>query len=116
MEYMISKTDGMYTMRDGLKLYLKRNLLDDLVASAVVPLPFVYIGWRLIPQLVFLPESVVSLLNIPLEPTGIMVSAFGAVGAYAVIAAAFLVFRIVSGIRAIDVWRVVWLSDIQYVG
>ena len=116
MEYMITKTEGKYTLGEGISIYFPRYLRSDIAASLVIPLPLMVTDIFVLPFLDFLPEGLLSLIYMPFEPTRIICEAFGLVFGYLFMAVLFFVSRMLSGIRALDIWRVLWLSDIQYVG
>ena len=48
-ERIISLTDGLYTVGEGEKIYLRELYLSDLFASAVAPLPIYITVWLLPP-------------------------------------------------------------------
>ncbi len=116
MEYMITKTEGKYALGEGMLIYFPRYIYPDILAALVIPLPLLLLDIFALPFLDFLPEGLQSLINMPFEPTRIICEAFGIPLGYLFMAALFFAARILSGIRAIDIWRVLWLSDIQYVG
>ena len=117
MEYMISKTDGLYTLAEGARMYYSRYFYADIFASLLIPLPILLLDTLVMPHLVgFLPDGAVSLISIPLEPTRAFSYSVGTIPAYILMAVCFLVSRLASGFRCIDVWRAIWLSDIEYVG
>lgn len=116
MEYMITKTEGKYTLGEGVSIYFTRYFYPDVLAAAVIPLPLLLIDIFALPFLGFLPEGLLSLINMPFEPTRIVCEAFGIVFGYLFMAVLFFLSRLLAGLRALDIWRVLWLSDIQYVG
>ena len=115
MEYMITETEGLYTLSDGAKIYYSRYLWIDVYAALLIPLPLMVFD-AFLPIFSFLPEGALSLIQIPLEPTRALVDNLGAVFAYLVMAVTFCVARLLSGLRCIDFWRALWLSDIEYLG
>ncbi len=116
MEYMIRKTDGMYSIREGCNIYYPRYFLNDIALSCTVPLPLFLIDALLLPTLTFLPEGVNSLLSFVFLPSRAFSAGFGVIGGCMLTAFFFFVFRILSGVRAIDVYRALWLSEIEYMG
>ena len=115
MEYMITKTEGLYTLSEGLNIYYSKYFRADVVAACLIPLPLMIFD-ALLPLFAFLPEGVVSLMQIPLEPTRAFTGTLGVIPAYLIMSFTFVVSRLVSGIRCIDLWRALWLSDIEFLG
>lgn len=103
-EYIVSKTDGKYTMREGLGLYYDEFLITDLIASTVVISVFV-LGAYFIPEkwmdrglyLIFKPGMELMKYCHPV---------------FAVIIASTVSFttRILSVPAAVRKWRALWLS------
>ncbi len=116
MEHMITKTEGMYTLSEGAAIYYPRYFKDDVIISLILPLPLLLADLFLMPMLSFLPDGVISLLGNLFLPTRAFTDAMPAILAYTVMAVAFLLSRVLSGLRAIDAFRGIWLSDIDYVG
>ena len=117
MEYMISSTDGLYTISEGARIYYSRYLYADIFAALLIPLPMLLLDIFAMPQLIgLLPDGVISLMSMPFEPTRAFSAFLGIVPAYVFMSVCFLVSRLASGLRCIDVWRAVWLSDIEFVG
>jgi hypothetical protein len=115
MEYMITETEGLYTLGDGARIYYSRYLKADTCAAMLIPLPLM-IFEAFLPLFGFLPEGALSLIQIPLEPTRAFTSTLGVIPAYLVMAVTFCAARLASGLRCIDLWRALWLSDIEYLG
>ena len=115
MEYMITETEGLYTLSDGAKIYYSRYFRADICAALLIPLPLMIFDGFL-PLFSFLPEGVLSLIQLPLEPTRALTLTLGVVPAYLLMAVAFCTARLLSGLRCIDFWRALWLSDIEYLG
>lgn len=116
MEFMITKTEGLYTIKEGAKLYYSTYFTADVFAGVMIPLPFILVIELLIPKLSFLPDGVLSLIAMPLAPTMAFVDALGGLFGYLVMVLVIFVSRILSGLRCVDLWRGIWLSDIEYVG
>ena len=115
MEYMITETEGLYTLGDGARIYYSRYLKADACAALLIPLPLM-IFEAFLPLFGFLPEGALSLIQIPLEPTRAFTSTLGVIPAYLVMVVTFCAARLASGLRCIDLWRALWLSDIEYLG
>ena len=115
-EYMITKTEGMYTLRDGIALWYPRYVRSDLLVAVIIPLLAVILESRVIPLLTFLPESAKDLLYLPLSLSSAFVALFGEVWSIVILFLVIYASRLLAGLRALDRFRVVWLSDIQYLG
>ncbi len=116
MEYMITETEGMYTLRDGAMIYYPRYFKDDVIISLILPLPLVLLDVFLMPAISFLPDGILSLIENIFLTTRAFTDSMDLIFAYFVMSAVCFISRIISGIRAIDVFRASWLSDIEYVG
>ena len=116
LEYMITRTEGMYTLSEGARIYYDRYFVADCVASALVPLPLTTIVCFLPLISTALPETLYELLLIPLEPTMLFVEPLGLVFGYIVMVIISFLARQASGVRAIAVFRAAWLSDVEYYG
>ena len=116
MEYMITKTQGMYTIKEGASIYFSEFARADLIAALVIPLPILFVDLFIVPQLTFLPDGVLSIIEMPFSPTRAFTDFLGIIPSYLVMSAMMLSSRCLCAIRALDVWRVIWLSDIQYIG
>jgi hypothetical protein len=110
MEYMISKTEGLYSLKDGSKLYFPRYFLADVAVSLAVVLPFVIAS-------AFVPEHVhkfvdpvfdylFSFVRIYTSHLGIALGAF-------VLCLSLLVGRTLSGLRSLKAWQGIWLSEVE---
>ena len=115
-EYMITKTEGMYTLREGIALWYPRYVRYDLLVSVIIPLLAVILESRVIPLLTFLPESAKDLLYLPLSLSSAFLALFGEVWSIVILFLVIYASRLLAGLRALDRFRVVWLSDIQYLG
>ena len=115
-EYMITKTEGMYTLREGIALWYPRYVRSDLLVSVIIPLLAVILESRVIPLLTFLPESAKDVLYLPLSLSSAFLALFGEVWSIVIMFLVIYASRLLAGFRALDRFRVVWLSDIQYLG
>ena len=116
LEYMITRTEGMYTLSDGAAIYYSRYFVADSVASALIPLPLTIIIYFLPLISLALPETLYELLLIPLEPTMLFTEPLGLAFGYLVMVIISFLARQASGARAIAVFRAAWLSDVEYYG
>ena len=113
-EHMIKETDGLYTIKKGLHVYLKRYTLSDAVASLVAILPFFLLTLIRIPKtnirfLLAFEEWLAGFLCCPLS----FINNFGFVCGYLIAAAVIFVAKIPSAIIGLSRWRGLWLSDIE---
>ncbi len=115
-EYMISKTEGMYTMSEGCRLYFGRYIFIDLIIAVLIPTVTVLLEAQILPLLSMLPEGVIDMIRTPLAVSSSFISLLGGVGAVILLSALIFGARLLAGLYAIDRFRVVWLSDIQYLG
>ncbi len=115
-EYMITETEGMYTMKAGISIYYSRYLLSDVVVSVIIPILVVAFESGVIPLMDFLPESVIEVLYLPFSLSSAFISLVGDIWAVILLTVLIFITRLLAGFRAIDRFRVVWLSDIQFLG
>lgn len=113
-EFMISETDGFYTMRDGCKIYLRNYLYADVLSAFLVPVPFFLM------TLIELPESNIKAFRVIRDILGTLTSPSNAfankLGLFGGICAAVLVSllsRIPAGYTGLKRWRGLWLSDVD---
>ena len=110
MEFMISKTEGLYTLREGARLYYPRYALCDAVISASVPTVFIVAS-------IFVPTHIVDFI----DPFFEYIFSFGrlftshldfVLGALLAVLVVF-VSRILAGLKSIRAWQGIWLSEID---
>ena len=112
--FMISETDGFYTLREGGKIYLQSYLYADLVSSVCVPLPFL-----LMTQISFPEDSVKSvkvfenILETILSTTSAFVDKLGFFGGALAAIAVSILSRFPAGYSGLKRWRGMWLSDVD---
>lgn len=103
-EYMIVKTEGMYTMSEGLVLYYKSFLLDDIV-TCILTSALLYF-----PAL-FIPEAIRKYgFDLLFYPANIMREHFGDVLGFVVLALLATFARLFESINAVKSYRANWLS------
>ncbi len=113
-EYLISRTDGFYTLKEGAVIYVKGYLFADVASAVLVPLTtyslvFINIGDKAPRILRMLEKPLNTFISIPLSFT----EKFGlTVGALLLIAVSLL-SRAASAYFGIKRWRAIWLSDIR---
>lgn len=113
-EFIISETDGFYTLSHGFSIYGKNYIYADVLASVLVPMPFFLIA------LIKLPENSVKALLIISDilgalsaPSRAFSDKLGLLGGAAVAVLVSLLSRIPAGYRGLKRWRGLWLSDID---
>ena len=113
-EFVISKTDGFYTIREGCAIYAKNYLSADVVSAVLVPVPFFLM------TLVELPDGNVKALRILGDIIGTIAAptlafsdklgfGFGLLAA----ASVSLLSRIPAVYAGLKRWRGLWLSDVD---
>jgi hypothetical protein len=110
MEYMISKTDGLYSLKDGSKLYFRRYILSDVLVSLAVVIPFT-VAAALVPEHVHkfvdpVFDYLFSFVRIYTSHLGIALGAF-------VLCLSMLVGRTLSGLKSLKAWQGIWLSEVE---
>jgi hypothetical protein len=112
-EYIISKTDGFYRIKDGARIYRQEYAIADTIASFTAPLPIALLSLipfpaepgRRIAQAEKLLDSFLSLVNAFSDSLGL---AFGII----LILLISLAARIPAAYLGLRRWRGLWLSDI----
>ena len=103
-ERVITKTDGQYTMRDGLKLYFDEFFISDVIASSIIIGPFVCGAY-------FIPEKLLDKGLIFLFRIGVsLIEFYGIVGSVAIAILFSLLTRLISVCLVLRTWRALWLS------
>ena len=103
-EYLITKTDGQYRLKDGLKLYFAEFFKSDAIASTIA------VG-VLVAGASFIPEKLLDRGLIFIFRLGVsLVEFYGPVGAVAVAVLFSFVTRILSVPLCVRTWRALWLS------
>ena len=103
-EYVISLTDGRYTIPRGMLLYYPAFFTVDVISAAIPPV-------LLTLPAVLLPERVMNYgIGFVLRPVIDATEAFGAVGGALVLAIISIAARLVTVPAALKRWRVSWLS------
>jgi hypothetical protein len=113
-EYMIKETDGLYTIKGGVRIYTKRYAATDILASLTAILPLFLMTLIRFPKtnikfLLALDEWLTGFLVCPLS----FVNKFGFVLGYAAAAAVIFIAKIPSAAIGLRRWRGLWLSDIE---
>ncbi len=113
-EYLIGKTDGFYTLKEGLAVYMPRYIAVDLFAALVVPALLSTLSLLTAPK--GSPEWVFRIIDLAEPLLGIQnafTDVFGAVGGIAVLLLSSALFRIPAAYFAVKRFRGVWLSDTE---
>ncbi len=112
-EYIISRTDGFYTLKEGAPLYLSGYLYADIIAAAGVPLityPLVLINiGESAPRFLRVLEKYINgFTALPLSYR----NAAGLLGGALLLVLTSLAARALGVYSGLKRWRAVWLSDI----
>lgn len=106
-ERIVIQTDGLYLIKDGIKLYFKEFFKSDLITSALVPALLV------IPPY-FIPEKAMGYFGL-IIPTWLgyyLKPHYNIAVAMIMVAAFSYAGRLISIPFAVKSWRAAWLSDI----
>lgn len=113
-EYMISRTDGFYRVREGAEIYFPEFLGADILSAVSVPL----ISYPL--TLIDVPNSAPRALRVIeniLDTVLVIPEAFegmlGAVLGAALLVLTSLIARAYAAFRALFFWRAAWLSSAE---
>ena len=104
-ERIISLTDGLYTVGEGEKIYLRELYLSDLVASAVAPLP-IYITVALLPAWFFEKDY-----SFPLTFAKLLTDGVSVIASCVVTSLLLALFHLIASLLALGRWRSRWLTD-----
>ncbi len=116
MEFMVAKTEGMYTYSEGLALYYPRYISADILASVLIPLPLLLVDKFILPMLDFIPYDVMQLINDIFLSTRAFTDFGGAVFGYIILAFSLFFARMICGLWSVNAFRALWLSDVEYMG
>lgn len=113
-EHMISRTDGFYTVHEGLSLYLPRYAVPDLISAVSVPLAASALAFISLPdtapvwarRLVGMIDGFLSIQNAFTEALGFTIGVL-------TILSLSVVFRLPAAYFAVLRFRGVWLSDTE---
>ena len=103
-EFMIRKTDGMYLVREGARLYFPRYALPDLFATLLTVAAFHTAAF-------FIPAEIREKFLLGFfDMSAAYATRIGLIGGILLHGAAYFTATLLSGLRAIDKWRGKWLS------
>ena len=103
-EHVITKTDGQYTMKEGLALYFGEFFRSDVIASTVTVAVLVIAAG-------FIPDKLLDRGLILLFKLGAsLIEFYGIVGSVVIAVVFSLLARIASIPLALKTWRALWLS------
>ncbi len=112
-EYVISETDGFYTIKEGFKIYTGTYLLPDAIASLILPLPIISLS---LIRNFEVKNAFVALLNSArialLRPTFSFVAVFGFSVGLLLLPVFLFITKVISAVFGLRKWRATWLSDI----
>ena len=104
-EYVITLTDGLYTMREGLLLYIKNFLLSDIVVALVIP-SIVMIPFYFVPEPFF-----ERWLSLPFWCYDKLTEYMGIIPAVLTLTVLSLISRLAVIYPTVKVWRAMWLTS-----
>ncbi len=112
-EYLISQTDGFYTIKSGARLYISEYLYADILSSVLVPITtfwmiFIRIGEAAPKFLKFMAGYLNSFLAVPLS----FAEKYGIIYGILLLILTSLLSRVPAIWLGLRRWRAVWLSDI----
>ena len=114
-EFLISRTDGFYTVKEGLSIYKSSFLAADIVTSLFVPCSTVWL------TLIKIPENAPKFLKISggyLEDFLVIPHAFiglcGFVGGIVLLLLVSLISRLPAALLGLLYWRGSWLSNTEH--
>ena len=103
-EYIINKTDGQYSMLEGLGLYLENFLVSDLICAVIVPPVLIIPAY-------FIPVEIMSYgLDMPLWCGVSMMEHIDIVIATVLVIILSVVARFIVIFPTVKVWRAMWLT------
>ena len=114
-ENIIAETDGFYRLREGLRAYLKQNLITDILSAWITPIP-VFALYLLIPVLVDLPiessgaKQLADLFSVFTNGAADLSARFGAAVGYLFAVLLILACHLPATICALRWYRAAWLS------
>ncbi len=109
-EHLISETDGLYTIKEGAEIYIKKFLKIDLAVGAVVPLIFAipaFIKIDLPKRFGVIESFIENYFSIAAVP----VARYGAVLGLIALVIICIMTRFVGAYLGLKRWRGIWLSD-----
>lgn len=104
-EDVITKTDGLYKVKDEFPAYFKRTLPSDLIAVSLAPALFIPLTVPAYPKKLF------EYIGAYLAPHLRVVEALTPVGAFFAIFLVALLARILAMPKALDRYRGLWLTS-----
>ena len=113
-EHLISKTDGFYTVREGLSIYLPRYTAPDMLSAISVPFIAAWLTVIKVPETApvwakKLVDAIDGFLSIQNAFTKILGFASGLI----LLIALSVLFRLPAAYFAVKRFRGVWLSDTE---
>ncbi len=119
-EYIIGKTDGFYTIAEGLRLYASRFTASDFAATVSVPLIFALpsliprnLSELLDTETSYLGSRLEALLSGFFTSTTVFTDVLGAALGIFLIVLLSVLFHGAAAIIGLKRWRGLWLSDIE---
>lgn len=103
-EHMITLTDGLYTMSEGLQFYAKKFLVLDIIVALLIP-PIVMIPFEFVPASFF-----ARWLSLPFWCYDCLSGYFDIAEATVLLSVISLISRIVVIYPTVKVWRAMWIT------
>lgn len=104
-EDVITKTDGLFKIKDELPSYFKRTVASDLIAISLSPALFIPLT---VPSY---PKKFLEYFGSYLAPHLRLAEVFAPLGAYFMIFAVAFVARLLAMPKALDRYRALWLTS-----
>ena len=110
MEFMISKTEGFYTLREGAALYYPRYARRDALISVCVPISFI-IASAFVPEHIYdfvdpIFDYIFSFSRLFTDHLGFFIGAV-------ITSLSVFVTRMLAGLKSVRAWQGIWLSEID---
>ena len=109
MEYMIRRTDGLYSFAEGARLYFPRYIKSDIAVAVAVPTPFV-VASALVPE--HIHELADPIFDYLFSFGRMYTDHLGYILGGLILSLAILLTRLLSAMKSIKAWQGLWLSEI----
>jgi len=108
MEYIIRKTEGMYTPGEGAVLYYPRYFYQDLAVALIIPAPLSVASF-------FVPEHITDYIDPVFDYLfyfgRMFTDSVGIILGILLMSSAILLTRLIAGLKSLRAWQGIWLSD-----
>ncbi len=103
-EDTVSKTDGLFRIHKELIPYYERNLIPDIIASALIQIPF------LIATKIPFPKEALRFTEPLLRPHAVIIEPYGVIAAYFIILAVSALTRLLCAPLVLKRHRAMWIT------